>query len=314
MVPSIISFTEYLMSDECKFETLGDVSVVLHDGVPVVSRTALYAEASIMVDGRRALLCLPLSGYVNSATASFCSALNKLSSSALSEYRLLHDKLEFFDSVGTAYRSDMILHTIPAGESLDRAVTHVATQNLLDALDLLEQEMVKIGFLHGNLKPSNLIYGDDGRLYPIRYHYARLDAPEQEVIAEMDKVREFIESKPTIAPIGEVTTLTDYPTTLPYDEVFPMQDTMRRIRKGKLYGYLDYNNSEAIAPQFTYAENFFENRAVVQTSEGRMGVINHECQWIIEPIYDMLGFEDGIFEARLGNRWIKIDYLGNIIE
>ena len=45
-----------------------------------------------------------------------------------------------------------------------------------------------------------------------------------------------------------------------------------------------------------------------------MGAIDHNGEWLINPIYDMIGFEDGVFEARIGEEWIKLDYLGKIIE
>ena len=88
---------------------------------------------------------------------------------------------------------------------------------------------------------------------------------------------------------------------------------MRRVRRGELYGYLNCKDEEVIAPQFTYAEDFFENRAVVQTADSKMGAIDKEGRWVIQPIYDMLGLEDGIFEARIGDEWRKIDYLGTTI-
>jgi hypothetical protein len=89
---------------------------------------------------------------------------------------------------------------------------------------------------------------------------------------------------------------------------------MRRVRKGNLYGYLDEFDTEVIKPQFPYAEDFFEDFAIVQTTEGKMGAIDHNGEWLINPIYDMIGFEDGVFEARIGEEWIKLDYLGKIIE
>lgn len=309
-----MAFSEALISKEIVFRTLQDVVVIMSDGHPVISRTSQFAEAQIVLDGKRYLLCLPLKGVVDSSLERICSDLGCLCNTALSEYRLLRREITLEDSMGRQTSYDVILHALPEGERLDKAVAFVATKRIRAAIELLKKEMLSIGLLHGNLKPSNLIYADDGQLYPIRYNYARLGASEGEIEKEISHIEEFIDGVPEVAEIGEFTSPTEYDKLLPYDEVFPMQDTMFRVRKGDLYGYLNSKREEVIAPQFTYAENFFENRAVVQTADGKMGVINHEQQWIIEPLYDMLGFEDGEFDARIGKGWIKIDYMGKIIK
>ncbi len=315
MTPSIVAFSNFLLDDNPRFKTLREVTACIKNGNPIISRTSQFAEAQIEIDGKHYMLCLPLSGTVEPSVERICIALTNLSPVALTEYRLFKNEITMPDSMGQDASFDVILHAIPEGEPLDKAALFVTTGRLRTAFDMLKRELTAIGFVHGNLKPSNLIYGTDRHLYPIRYNYARLGATAEEVENDLRNIAQFIENTPEIAEIGEEpSTLTEYTTPRPCDEHFPMQDMMRRVRKGELYGYLDDEDSEVIAPQFIYAENFFENRAVVQTVEGKMGVIDHDCKWIVEPIYDMVGFEDGLFDARLGEHWIKIDYLGNIIE
>ncbi|MBQ3247077.1 MAG: WG repeat-containing protein [Alistipes sp.] len=314
MAPSIVSFSDFLLAESPSFKTLRGVVVIKSDNEPIINRTTHFAEALIEIDGRRALLCLPLSGHIESAVERVCIALNKHCSSALCEYRLLKGEISLCNSMGDSTPHDVILHALPEGERLDRAVRFVATSRLRAALALLKEEMLSIGFVHGNLKPSNLIFGNDGRLYPIRYNYAHLGASESEILEEMRSIETFLAGVPEVVDFNKQVLPTKYDSLLPYDELFPMQDMMYRVRKGDLYGYLNSNKTEVIAPQFTYAENFFENRAVVQTREGKMGVIDHNNSWIIEPVYEMLGIEGGIFNARIGEKWIKIDYMGNIIK
>ena len=314
MAPSIVSFSQYLQSGKATVKTLKGVKPISIEGFPKVVRTTYFAEFGITIGQQEYMLCLPLEGTISASVARTAAALKRIKSPALTEYSVLPGEVTLPNSAGEVSTCDLVLHAIPAGENLDKAVSHTPTARLVAAIDLLEGEMLKAGFLHGNLKPSNLIYGEDGRLYPVRYHYAQVGASNEDISAEIGKIREFIAAHPSIPEIGEEVTPSAYESLLPYDEVFPMQDRMRRVRKGSLYGYLDSNDAEVIALQFTDAENFFEDRAVVQNPDGKMGVIDHNQHWIIEPIYDMVGFEDGIFEARLGEEWVSIDYLGKIIK
>ena len=310
MAPSIHAFAQFLISKNRTFRTLRGVIPVTINSQPKIVRTTHFAEAHILIDKEEYLLSLPLNGEIATNIARTATAIGLLGSPVLTQYKILPAEIELPDSTGKCTPCDLILHRIPAGESLDKAVSHLPTEQLHTLLDILCQEVVKVGFLHGNLKPSNLIFTENGHLYPIRYHYAKVGASEEQILAEIDAIRNYINSHPKIELIGTETTPAEYEQQLPYDEIFPMQDLMRRVRKGELYGYIDSNNNEVIEPQYTYAENFFENRAVVRTLEGKMGVIDHGNRWILEPIYDMVGFEDGLFDARIGDEWHKFDYLG----
>lgn len=313
MALSIVSFSEFLLAEEPAFKTLRGVKVILHNGAPIITRTSKFAEAQIMLQGKSYLLCAPLGGSIEPACERLCVSLAKLGTTALTEYRLLKDEITLKDSMGCEVNYDVILHALPAGERLDRAALFTTTARLKAALELLKREMCSLGFVHGNLRPEHLIYGEDGRLYPIRYNYARLGALENEVEDDLRGIEEFMAGVAEVAEIGEFTTPVEYESLLPYDKVYQMQDMMRLVCKDSLYGYINSNNEEVIALQYTYAEPFFENRAVVQTRDGKMGALNHNGERVVEPVYDMLGFEDGCFRARIGTEWIELDYSGKKI-
>ena len=224
--------------------------------------------------------------------------------------------MQFRNSAGCCGRCDLILHELPEGEPLRTAVTHIATDSLSNALEMLRAEFLRTGFLHGNLKPTNLIYGDDGRLYPIRYHYARTGAAAEDTEAEIAAVRDYISSFPFIPADGEtISAPYEIPSDGRFDEVAPMHDMMRRVCADGLYGFTDAAGDTVVAPSFIYAEDFRENRAVVETENG-MGVIDRSGRFVIEPCYDIVEFdpECGDYVVKCGTKWARFDYLGRMTE
>jgi len=304
-----------MLGDEA-FRTLRGFIAERRNGQIFISRTTSFAEARIRMKGKQYLLCAPLTTDAIAAAEPVARAVRQFDSRAFTEYRILRNEMIFSNSAGCSGRCDLILHELPEGEPLDTAVTHIATDALSNALEMLRSEFLRTGFLHGNLKPANLIYGDDGRLYPIRYHYARTGASAEDTDAEIAAVKDYISSFPFIPAVGETFAEPYGKVSDPrFDEVAPMHDMMRRVRAGELYGFMDAEGATVIEPVFRYAEDFRENRAVVETGEG-MGVIDRRGRFIIEPRYDIVEFdpERGDYTVKCGAKWARFDYLGCITE
>lgn len=308
-IPSITAFENAVSSRPVKLRTLREFEVELIS----VSRTAFFAEARIAFGGKGYLLSAPLTKRAWEIAENAVRRVRHCDCSALVELRRLPDELRFEDSAGRTGECDLYLYALPEGETLDCAVTHIETRLLRGALEVLKAEMTAKGVVHSNLKPSNLIYGTDGRLYPIRYSYLRTDASAAEVEVEIGDIARYIDSFPEIGPAG-VSAVEPYENRAgfeSFDEISPMQYMMHRVQRNGLYGFVDENGATIIEPQFEKANNFFENRAVVKTAEG-WGVIDRRGGFVIEPVYDSIEYEvdSDTFLVCGGDGCFRCDYLG----
>lgn len=95
------------------------------------------------------------------------------------------------------------------------------------------------------------------------------------------------------------------------------------VNTGILFGFLDTNNNIKIEPQYTPAEDFSENLAVVGKSIGldenydeiiKYGYINTDGKISIEFQFDSAeSFKNGIANVKLANEEFQIDFQGNKI-
>lgn len=311
MIPPVTVFAEALRRPQESLRTLRGFTVAGSDSTSV-TRTSLFAEAAIYMDGRRWLLCAPLRAESMQSAEIAAHAARMSCCRALSEYRILPDELIFRTSEGRECTCDLLLHDFPEGESLDAAVTHMDCNALEQALDYLREEFAAAGVVHNNLKPENIICGDDGRLHPVRYHYLRTTDDTARIEAEFDAVRDYIRTyaKSIFSPSAEFNP-EPFAAEGEFDEVYPLCDMMRRVCRGGLFGFTDREGRVVIAPAYKYAEDFLEGRAIVESERG-MGVIDRSGREIIEPRFDYIEYDDVrlLYEARSGCDTFTFDYSG----
>lgn len=313
--PSITSFSAALDTAGTSFRTLRGFRVVRADGRPAISRTAMFAEAQIWLDGSRRLLCVRLSHDEEESFQRAMHILRHIDCGAFPRCEILHDELVFVDSAGRESCCDVLLTDYPEGETLGEAVHYADTGRILSALHLLRDEFLRAGVAHRNLKPSNLIWSSDGHLYPVRCHYL-CRASREDIEAEFADVERYLLSS-SRAPLSDAVPAAEpYRTALGdmWDEVSAMHDMMRRVRRGNLYGYVDDCGRTVIEPRYTSAGDFSENRAVAGTPEG-MGIIDRTGRYVVEPVYDIADFDPdrGGYVARRGDVWHVFDYMGRTV-
>lgn len=308
---TIVDFEKALsQSPERLRHSCGYTVELTSGGEPSITVTSLFAEARVLVEGRGYLLCAPLRPDSFAAVEPALEIHRRLRSRRLlPECRVLCDELSYIDSQGAECSCDLLLQRMPEGETLDCAVTHVDTGTLLAALGELTSLYVGLGIRHRNLKPSNLIFGDDGRLHAVRCIYLVNEPDPTAIAGEFAAVESCIRSHPEIS--GSCLPPVPEPLLRKFDEVQPLHDMMRLVCRDGLFGYVDAAGETVIEPRFTYAENFFENRAVVEVERGRMGVIDRSGRFVVEPVFDMVSMTgEGDFRVRQGSRTGCFDYCG----
>lgn len=171
--PTIVAFREALESPADHFRTIRSAVPVRNAGGITVARTAFFAESVVRFEGRRWLVCMPLTRSAVMAVERMAEKLQYIADKWLCDYRVLYREMVVEDELGREQECDIVLQEYPEGEEFGRDCSY-SPARLRAMLDELHGAMEGIGFTHNNLKPSNIIIGDDGRMHPVRYHYAEL--------------------------------------------------------------------------------------------------------------------------------------------
>ncbi len=310
MIPAIVIFKDALECPAEHFRTLRGLVPVRREGEIVVSRTARFAEAEISIDGCRWLICAPLTRTATAAVERTAEKLRYVESDFLCEYRLLYSEMTFEDELGRRCECDIVIQRLPEGEAFGRDTSYDG-RRIRAMLDALHAEFERIGFTHNNLKPSNLIIGDDGRIHPVRYHYAEIGPSCRD---DFTPLYEIIGTDIGCQVVGDVCAA--YETADNDGEtVFPLHEGLRRICRGERYGFADESGGIAIPIRFLWADDFREGRTVVETENG-LGLIDKSGREIIPAIYDDVCYDivGGESTVRLGGQSATFSYDGRQLD
>ncbi len=314
MTPSITIFKEALENPADHFRTLRSAVPVRQNGDIAVSRTAFFAEAMVRFESRCWLACMPLTRSAVIAVERMAGKLKYVKSDYLCEYRILYREMRFEDELGREQECDIVLQEYPEGELLSRTTSYGNAQ-LRAMLDCLHEDMERAGFTHNNLEPSNIIIGDDGRMHPVRYHYAELGegchddfAPLYALVADDGSEQELHDT------FGSYST--DCSETIGGGilRFSPHEGLIRIVSDGR-YGYADEQMRTVIAPQYVWADDFAEGRAVVETERG-MGLIDKQGREIIPAELGDLRYDTYSGESvgnKNGERYV-FGYDGHLID
>lgn len=312
-MPTILQFTQALFSPETAFTTLKGIEVVCTaDGAPVLRRTTRYAEAEVLLEGRRYLLSMPLSLGAMAQSERTLTALQRLHHPALAAVRWLPAEWRIATPDGRTHCISLVLQELP-GEPLRESIHRFSSQGLAEAVAQLKADLATLNLAHHNLKVENL-RNVEGRLVPIRYFYATLDGAS-------DEDRKALDGIYTELAGDEQFTLSDcdlgynpLPALLGHKWVGNEFEGLICVEDEAGFGYVDAMNRVVIEPRFRWADDFHEGRAVVETHEG-MALIDREGRYVLPPIYEIVEYRpaDTLIQARQGGLWARFDYLGRQI-
>lgn len=312
MTPTLETFARALSTPDLSLQTLADARAATDErGLPRLKRTTRFAEAQIAWHGEQWLLFLPLSPAALPRIERTASALRRLNSPWLAQYRILPQELRWTDAAGRAQSCDLVLQHLPAGRDFEEALLAEHAATLLAALDALEEELRRLSLAHNNLKPENLRWSG-GRFLPLRYHDALIGAGSDRDREAFAALRRRIEE---VSGVGEM-----HDVSAAYSPLHALEghrwtshlfEGLVCVEDEAGYGYVDAQNRPVIAPQFLWAGDFREGRAEVQTAEG-MGLIDREGRYVIPARYEIVDYDpaESVVRVRQNGRWALFDYLG----
>lgn len=314
MVPTFYGLLEALQTPSASCRTLPDAEFAHGaDGAPLLTRTSFFTEAPLLWQGGKYLLCVPQCSSAIPRIERTAARLKHLHTRCLTPYRILRDEVAYTDSTGTMRHCDAVLHRLPDGELLPECVLMHDADELLHALDVLRDELARIGFTHCNLKPGNLYLTPDGRLVPVRYHFARFDSPggDEEAFAAL---REWIAAhagvggqavREAIAPLYRCAGEPDYGYR------GPVCEGLACVCGKSGYGFVDADGRVKVPLQYLWAGDYAEGRAMVETPTG-MGLIDKQGRYVIEPRYEIVEYNayTGHSRVRRDGMWAWMDYEG----
>ncbi len=308
-------FKESLKNIERHFATLSEGKVVYdNNGVaPMVSRTKMFAEAKIVLNNEIYLLCMPLSAEAHTQAIFTSAYIGGLFSPVITHYRLLHEEMSVADAAGGIRKVDILLHRVPDGQNLHSFIDFADPTKLHTAVDRLEKEFLRLGIVHNNLTPHNIIVSEDYCLTPIRYYYAERATAEHNCHEEFNKLREWINTIYNVEmEYGEEM----LPKSLfeEYDYVSTPFEGVVSVRNKSGYLYVNCKNEVVIDGHFKWASDFREGRAEVETDQG-MGLIDKQGRYIIPAEYKDLEYDaqSGLSRVKRGEAWGVFNYVGEQI-
>jgi hypothetical protein len=100
--------------------------------------------------------------------------------------------------------------------------------------------------------------------------------------------------------------------TKEFDEWYSLSNSLIKVKRNGLYGFLDTLGKITIPLQYTEAENFTNNFSVVRKENSPYyGIINTKGEWVIRPIVDSIqSLQNQLFFFKDNGEWGVFDHEG----
>lgn len=305
MLPTMTNFEQSLRMPKSHFKRLHSATPVQREGRPIIWRTHCAIETEIEWNSRHYLLMLPFRKEHLRHIEEVEQEATRRSRGPIAESRIMHDEVTLTSSLGRNESFPIILQDISYGIPLHEATQHYKSEELRSAVYRMKEHLDRVGFLHNNLTPSNILIYPNGVARPLRYWYAEWrDFCDN----DLQKAFDLIEQNKGIGTHclgggeGE------------YEEQDIECEGIRRVRRQSRYGFID-SDGYHIAPYiYSSATHFCEGRAIVGKNN-KFGAINNEGAKVVRVAYKSLTFDikTGQFTAITDRFRYTLDYNGNTI-
>lgn len=303
------SFEQALSAPELHFKRLRQIEPVLVDGNIIVKRTHHAIESEIIWEGNHYILALPFFRESMHHIEELNEIAQDRSIGPLLHHRILYEELILIDSLGNEHAFDIILQNKPDGMILDEALHHFKAEDLRQVILKMKDRLDNLGFLHGNLRPYNIIICKNGTARPLRYWYAKWESYSDNNITAL---LEAIDAACYISddckkPLILNDDSTEYNIPRFYEGI-------KRMCRGGRYGFIDREGYQVTPYIYSWASNFQEGRAIV-CKNNKFGAIDNQGRKVIQVVYQSLEFDinTGCFTAIKAPYRYLIDYEGVMI-
>lgn len=311
MLPTLTAVLNALTNPKSCCTRLENSTLVYKNGRPLVTCSNRAIEAVVDWVDRRYLLTIPLrrADMLHLETLEIESQGH--TRGPLIESQVLCEELTLYDNRGGAGKFSVILQEISGCITLDEAVRRYRASDLRNAVEQMVHRLDNLGFLHNNLKSSNILICENGRARPIRYWHAEwrdyvtnnIEQPLA-LIAQYDTPECDI-SRERLPQFQESTSSPQY----------GWRCGVKLVSRHNRYGFIDIDGC-LIAPYiYTWASEFCEGRAIV-AKNNKMGAIDVRGAKILSVSYNHLEFDEqtGSFIGTRGKYRYLLNYEGKKIQ
>ena len=256
-----------------------------------LTRTRYFAECCATVDDEEILIYAPLDDESLHLVHRANVALQQPYREGFVRLEILDDEMQHTaldDSHATiSGRCTLVIERMPEGSPLINVINSMSRQELLAGLEELDTRLKRHDISHNNLKLENIIVDNYGCWHPIRQYYTCRGYGGD--AKEIDMLREMIYKYTTPMESVDISNLDPW-RGRPIVEIDALLEGRRQIRTDKGIGFEDESGEVVIAPQYLWASDFMENRAMVRNKDCKMGVIDRMGREIIPVIYDSVEY------------------------
>jgi hypothetical protein len=274
-----------------------------------LTRTKYFAECRAELEDESIMVYAPITAealtMVECANVALPAASNHVSRLKVMEDEMLCSGL-------SSHYCAIIVEPLPLGISLSEALYTYRYERLASGLEALRTELQRHDISINHLHPDSIIVDRNNCWHVIRPYYAtRGFGGDSEAFEKlMELIRRYALSDTYecgmlhegFAAYGTNGGRTTYPAS----------EGMRRFSTSEGFGFEDEAGNVIVAAIYRCASDFLEDRAVVESHNGKWGVIDRLGRYIIGMEYDYIEFDvdDGTSEVSLHDQTATFDYFG----
>ena len=275
------------------------------------TRTQYFAECRAELHGERVMVYAPIT-MTSMAMVRCAKEALATNNCHTSNFVIFEDEM-LCTGINCHYGTIIIEH-LPEGTPLSEALYTHTYNNLVTGLETLRIELQQCNVSINHLHPDSIIVDSHHQWHVIRGYYATHGIGGD--IEAFDKLKELI-TRYSISDNATNETLHEEFSYYGVNSdsnltVYPMCEGLRRFATLTGYGFEDDKGNTVIDAIYHSAQDFIEDRALVESHYGRWGLIDKQGRYIIDMKYDHIEFDvdNGMSEVTLNGHRATFDYFG----